>query len=235
MDNIFISYSRKDTNFVDSLRARLGEENYRVWIDRGGIPGGKEWKGEIVTAIEECGVFLFVLSSSSVRSKHVKRELAIATKRGKTVIALEIKRTDIPKTMEYDLAGIQRIDFVTDAAQAMAKLLNDLPGAELRARKAAIQHDEDFGKEDEQFLLHLLDLEELDKKSEKLLDKLVKLDRPASIRAKDDERDSLQREIDEILKELDEISKTKKVKGKTAKRNDLYSDHLIDLTWQSDD
>ena len=52
--DIFISYSRKDTEFTDKLAESLESRGLNVWIDRGDIIAGDQWRRQIVDAIEEC-------------------------------------------------------------------------------------------------------------------------------------------------------------------------------------
>ena len=60
-NDVFISYSRKDTKIVDEFVSRLESEGFRVWIDRDGIESGDAFKRVIVKAIKESALFLFSL------------------------------------------------------------------------------------------------------------------------------------------------------------------------------
>ncbi len=62
MANVFISYSRKDSDFVHRLHDRLAAEGKDVWIDWEDIPPVAEWFSEISAAIEGADSFIFVLS-----------------------------------------------------------------------------------------------------------------------------------------------------------------------------
>ncbi|MBI3741212.1 MAG: toll/interleukin-1 receptor domain-containing protein, partial [Chloroflexi bacterium] len=75
---IFISYSRKDTEFVVRLTASLETRGIQAWTDQGAIIAGDAWRRQIVDAIETCKVFLVVLSPSSTVSDNVIKELSIA-------------------------------------------------------------------------------------------------------------------------------------------------------------
>jgi hypothetical protein len=52
MADVFISYSRKDTDFVRRLHEALGERNRDTWVDWEDIPPTAEWLEEIYSAIE---------------------------------------------------------------------------------------------------------------------------------------------------------------------------------------
>ncbi len=75
---IFISYSRKDQEFVDQLVADLEAHGVGVWVDRGDIVAGAAWRQQIVEGIKNCPVFLLVLSPNSIESGNVNRELTLA-------------------------------------------------------------------------------------------------------------------------------------------------------------
>jgi hypothetical protein len=50
--SIFISYSRKDSAFVDRLEADLRALNFKTWVDRRKLEGGDEWMTELQNAVE---------------------------------------------------------------------------------------------------------------------------------------------------------------------------------------
>ena len=55
MGHIFISYSRRDAEYVDAIIKRFEKAGLSVWVDRGSIQGGDQWKQEIVEGIEKPG------------------------------------------------------------------------------------------------------------------------------------------------------------------------------------
>ena len=64
---IFLSYSRRDTEFVDRLYDSLTVLGYSVWTDRRRIPGltDDQWRVAVVEAIEASAVFVIVISPDS--------------------------------------------------------------------------------------------------------------------------------------------------------------------------
>ena len=52
MSDIFISYSRKDSEQALQLADRLRGEGMSVWIDQQGIEAAKTWSEEIVNAYQ---------------------------------------------------------------------------------------------------------------------------------------------------------------------------------------
>ncbi len=72
MTDVFISYSRKDKDFVRRLDEALVKHNRDSWVDWKDIPPAADWLKEIYGAIEEANTFVFIVSPDSiVRSIHV--------------------------------------------------------------------------------------------------------------------------------------------------------------------
>ncbi len=78
-NHIFISYSRRDSSFVDTLSQRLQDNDIAVWVDTHGLePGTPNWEQSIRHAIEDASAVLLVASPSSRQSVFVQGELSLA-------------------------------------------------------------------------------------------------------------------------------------------------------------
>ena len=127
---VFISYAAKDRTRVLDLVERLRAAGVSVWIDQMGIEGATMWSQEIVAAIRSCKVLILAISENSAGSENVVKEVALASEGRKRILPVYIKQAEIPESMAYQLAGIQRIEFFEgreDAAlqaviRALAKL-----------------------------------------------------------------------------------------------------------------
>lgn len=127
MSEIFISYSRDDSQFVDGLIRDLEQKNVDVWVDRQDIVGGTAWRAAISEAISECRAFLIVLSPHSTQSKNVSRELALAESNDRLIIPIIYQDCKIPPSMQYQLSELQLIDFnKLGYATALDRLLRAL-------------------------------------------------------------------------------------------------------------
>lgn len=128
MGYIFVSYSRKDRTVVDQLVDILESTGYDVRIDRDSetIPGGAQWRARIVDAIEGADIFLLVLSSHSVRSDQVRKELDIADEKKLTILPVEIQKTAVPKSMKMQLAGMHIVDLADDWEKGIGSVLDAL-------------------------------------------------------------------------------------------------------------
>ena len=90
---IFISYSRRDTEFVTRLASDLDAQVAGVWFDQSAIQLGENWHAEIMEGIRECKAFILVLSPDAAESKYVREELNKALELGKVIFPV-IYRAD---------------------------------------------------------------------------------------------------------------------------------------------
>jgi TolB-like protein/Tfp pilus assembly protein PilF len=111
MADIFISYSRRDSEQALSLAERLRASGMTVWIDQHGIEVATSWSKEIVDAIESSKVFVILLSRSSLASANVVKELSIASEAGRSVVPVDLEAVTIPSEFKYQLAGLQRAQY----------------------------------------------------------------------------------------------------------------------------
>jgi adenylate cyclase len=109
MADIFISYSRKDSQHALALAEQLRASGMEVWIDQHGIAGAEQWATEIVEGIKGCTTFLLLLSGDSVQSENVLRELSLASETRKRILPVDIYPTELPTSFMYPLAGLQRV------------------------------------------------------------------------------------------------------------------------------
>jgi WD40 repeat protein len=83
MSDVFISYSRKDKEFAETLHTALEKSGKDAWIDWQDIPLTSEWWKEIEAGIEGADTFIFVISPDSVASKVCGEEIGHAVKHNK--------------------------------------------------------------------------------------------------------------------------------------------------------
>lgn len=110
MTDIFISYSRRDTVFVEQLYIALHNEGLSVWVDWEGIPPSAEWLREIFQAIDAADNIIFVISETFCRSDICQQELQYAIKQNKRLIPIVIE--DLPgKLVPPSLANLNWLFF----------------------------------------------------------------------------------------------------------------------------
>ncbi len=108
MADIFISYSSKDRAQAEQLTELLASAGLSVWIDQSGLDAATSWSEEIVRAINGCRAFVVMLSPNSIVSHNVIKEVSLASEKRKKILPLDLEPVEIPESMQYALAGIQR-------------------------------------------------------------------------------------------------------------------------------
>ena len=96
MTQIFISYSRKDINFVRQLAGDLEKAGYEVWWDLTDLRGGDDWPRVIPAAIESSQYVIVVLSPNSAVSDWVEKEYTQALSLHKKIIPIMLANSRIP-------------------------------------------------------------------------------------------------------------------------------------------
>jgi WD40 repeat protein len=110
MDDIFISYSRKDIAFARILNDMLKSKGLKSWIDWKDIPITAEWFKEVCAAIESANAFMFIISKTSIKSDTCKKEIDHAIKNNKRLIPIVLHDVD-PKTMRKEVADLNWVFF----------------------------------------------------------------------------------------------------------------------------
>ena len=84
--DIFISYSRANTDFARDLYAKLRKLGFTLWRDRNDMIGGENWWRQIQEAIENVDTMILVLSPKALESRVVSEEWHYARRHGTRVI-----------------------------------------------------------------------------------------------------------------------------------------------------
>src|SRR5438874_3925457 len=88
MPDLFVSYSRKDKEFVRRLVETCIAREKDVWVDWEDIAPTADWQGEIDAGIEAAESFAFVITPDSLDSRVCGRELEHALEHGKRIVPL---------------------------------------------------------------------------------------------------------------------------------------------------
>ena len=99
MNDVFISYSRRDKIFVQKLYEALTAANRAVWADWDSIPAASDWFAEIKQGIEETNSVVFILSPEWVKSNECRKEMDYAVQMGKRlfpILYLPVDPKDVP-------------------------------------------------------------------------------------------------------------------------------------------
>ncbi|NES19703.1 MAG: TIR domain-containing protein [Symploca sp. SIO3E6] len=108
--DVFISYSRADSDLARKLNDNLQMQGKNTWFDQESIASGSDFKEEINWGIKTCENFLFILSPRSVNSPYCKGEVEYAASLNKRLVTV-LHRQINPADLHPDLAKVQWIDF----------------------------------------------------------------------------------------------------------------------------
>lgn len=125
----FISYSRVDKEFALRLAKELRSSGYPVWLDQLDIPTGSRWDDEVEKALQECSIFMIILTPGSITSMNVKDEIGFAIDHGKRILPVLVEKCQVP----LRLSRFQYVDFtlksfedgVESAKQLLTSLMNE--------------------------------------------------------------------------------------------------------------
>ena len=96
MARVFVSYSTDDLNFVQDFVQTLMSNGVDIWWDKSSLQGGDDWQEDIEQAIENCEIYMVLLSPNSIRSDWVKKEYTCAMDRNKEVIPILYQDCKVP-------------------------------------------------------------------------------------------------------------------------------------------
>ncbi len=105
MKNIFISYSRTDTDYAIRFADDMVRRGFNVWIDREGIHHGADWFRKIEQAIAQADAVMVIMSPESEQSEWCEREIMLAQRDQKLIFPLLLRGREFGI-----LINIQRAD-----------------------------------------------------------------------------------------------------------------------------
>ncbi|MEQ9237690.1 TIR domain-containing protein [Coleofasciculus sp. E2-BRE-01] len=108
--DVFISYSRADSDFARKLNDELQLQGKTTWFDQESIASGADFAQEINGGIQACDNFLFILSPRSVNSPYCKDEVEYAAGLNKRFVTV-LHRAVNSDELHRELGKVQWIDF----------------------------------------------------------------------------------------------------------------------------
>ena len=104
MADVFLSYSRRDREFVDRLATALRDRGKDVWVDVEGIRDAEVFPEVLRRAIESSDGFVFVISPDAVLSAFCQEEIEHAAHLNKRLIPLAYRRVpdeELPEEVRF--------------------------------------------------------------------------------------------------------------------------------------
>ncbi|ACK72656.1 TIR protein [Gloeothece citriformis PCC 7424] len=121
----FLSHSSQDHEFISKLVNELRRHGIPLWYSKTNIIGAQQWHDEIGSALRRCDWFLVVLSTNSVKSMWVKRELIFALQQKRfenRIVPILYESCDF-ESFSWVLPSFQIIDFREDFTEGCRNLL----------------------------------------------------------------------------------------------------------------
>lgn len=165
MADLFISYSRKDKDFVRQLHDALAQQNRDIWVDWEDIPITADWLKEIYAGIDGANAFVFVISPDSIASNTCTLEINHAVEQHKRLLPI-LRREVNPKDAPEAISKINWLyfretdDFDKTFKALLAALETDLDWVRAHTRLLTRAIEWDNQKRDSSFLLQGKDLRE---------------------------------------------------------------------------
>ena len=122
---VFVSYAHKDIDRVLPIISMLKQNMCRVWYDEGLAPG-ESWNDSIADHLLGCSQFLLFISPDAVGSVYVMSEINYAISKGKDILPVILRKTELPSRLEMMLGTIQFLDLSeTEDLGASAKKISE--------------------------------------------------------------------------------------------------------------
>jgi serine/threonine protein kinase len=120
---IFISYARKDNDYVYTLARELRRIGLSIWIDQD-ISTGANWDKSIEEALKSCDKMLLIVSPASMLSENVQDEWSYFLEEGKAVFPFIYREAE----MSFRLRRRQYISSSSDLLADVARIVDVLAG-----------------------------------------------------------------------------------------------------------
>jgi len=91
--DIFVSHSNLEKSIATDLKQKLQDTNMRVFLAHDDIDGGDDWMKELYEKINECDVFIVLLSNNYRQANFCDQETGVAYSMNKPMIPLSMDDT----------------------------------------------------------------------------------------------------------------------------------------------
>lgn len=122
LHDVFLSYSRNDSEVMRQVRGAFISEGITVWTDEGIEAGTESWRSSIQLAIEYTGVLIVLLSPDAKSSIWVNREIDYAQNHGKKIFPLLV-RGNVRNAVPFSITGTQLVNIIDDFELLQEKLI----------------------------------------------------------------------------------------------------------------
>ena len=123
---LFLSHSSKNSSIANRIAVTLRHHGVPVWYSPTSIMTAQQWHDEIGKALRRCDWFMVLLSTKSVESIWVKRELHYVLRHNQYddhIMPVIIEPCDFEE-LSWTLDMFQMADFTNNENQAYTQILN---------------------------------------------------------------------------------------------------------------
>jgi Tol biopolymer transport system component len=123
--DVFLSYSRKDSETMRRVRDDLRAAGLKVWTDESLEPGTEVWELEVEKAIRGAHTLVVLLSPDALASEWVRNEITLADAINRRIFPM-LLRGEQGESIPLRLIASQWIDARTDYPRAVAQLTSTI-------------------------------------------------------------------------------------------------------------
>jgi hypothetical protein len=116
---VFLSYSRRDYYFAESLALHLLKEGVPAWMDVKNLNPGVFWERDLFASLEAANCVIFVASPDSLKSPNCRQERDRAISLGKRIIVARFRGA----RLDDELCQSEVVDFRGAFEPALRKLI----------------------------------------------------------------------------------------------------------------
>ena len=145
-ETLFISYEREEedvTRFVLQFKQDLEANGFSVWSDQENRSstsvGSDDWHKVIATELQECSIFVPVITQKYANSRYCMNELYTADDDHKMIFPvlydnpqqIDFQGTELGRSLKFIITGINWTMFrpgVDDYGESLSKLIKGLKG-----------------------------------------------------------------------------------------------------------
>ena len=99
MGYTFISYSRKQLYFAESIVFKLQQAGFEIWFDLQKLEPGIHWANALAEGYGNCERLILITSKAAVQSPYVQVEWETALKNGREVIVVLTEPVTLPESL----------------------------------------------------------------------------------------------------------------------------------------
>jgi|HubBroStandDraft_6_1064221.scaffolds.fasta_scaffold09755_5 hypothetical protein len=119
---VFISYSRRDYYFAESLALHLLKDGIPAWLDVKDLNPGVFWERDLFAALDKACCVVIIASADSMKSPNVRQEMERAISQKKRIIIARFRGAKLAN----ELCQCEVVDFRGAFRPALHKLLERL-------------------------------------------------------------------------------------------------------------